>query len=337
MKSKGSLTAIAAASSFLIMISSLLIIAPASAQTGKPIEIKAVTFYPESNELCQGFWMLRDRVNERAKGELVIKWVGGPEAIGPFQQGAAVKSGVVDMAWIPGSLYKAQVPAAEVLSFSVLTPQEERQNGAYDFMNGLHKAAGIFYLGRGYVNAGLSQFNIFTNKRVKGPKDLAGLKIGPGTIVRPFQQELGIVPVTMPHGDLYGALERGIVDGLIQPMVTLSGFSWHERVKYMIEPSIAQSNITNIINLNTWNKLPKHLQNLLMSVQSEIERDVPAYDEKFKKQEWAKLKKAGMEVISFSPADSKWLIATLYKAEWDDQMKKLPPDVGPKLRSLFSK
>jgi len=54
-------------------------------------------------------------------------------------------------------------------------------------------------------------------------------------------------------------------------------------------------------------------------------------------QEWAKLKKAGMEIISFSPADSKWLIATLYKAEWDDQMKKLPPDVGPKLRSLLSK
>ena len=337
MKSKGSLTAIVAAFSFLIMISSVFIIAPASAQTTKPIELKAVTFYPESNELCQAFWMFRDRVNERAKGELVIKWVGGPEAIGVFQQGAAVKSGVVDMAWIPGSFYKAQVPAAEVLTFSALTPQRERQNGAYDFMNALHKAGGIFYLGRGYVNAGLSQFNIFINKRVKVPKDLAGLKIGPGTVVRPFQQELGIVPVTMPHTDLYGALERGIVDGLIQPMVTLSGFSWHERVKYMIEPSVGQSSIANIINLNTWNKLPKHLQDLLISVQSEIERDVPAFDEKFKKQEWAKLKGAGMEIIRFSPADSKWLIATLYKVEWDDQIKKLPPEVGPKLKMLFSK
>jgi len=67
----------------------------------------------------------KGRVNERAKGELVVKWVGGPEAIGQFSTGCSSKKCVVDMAWLPGSLYVAQVAAAQLLSYSVLSPKEE--------------------------------------------------------------------------------------------------------------------------------------------------------------------------------------------------------------------
>jgi len=59
--------------------------------------------------------------------------------------------------------------------------------------------------------------SIFSLTRKSDTERLAGQKMGPGTIMRPFQKELNVVPVTMAYTELYGALERGIVDGLIQP------------------------------------------------------------------------------------------------------------------------
>lgn len=318
-----------------VMLIFVLAVPISVAAPSKPIELKAVTFYRKDHKLVKAFWMLSDRINKRAKGELVIKYVGGPEAINMFQQGAAVQKGVVDIAWVPGSLYAAQVPAARLLTLSMLTPQEEREKGAIDIIRKAHKKAGIFFLGRGYVNSERNQFNLFTNKKVRTPSDLAGQRMGPGTIMRTFQKELGITPVVIKYPELYSALERGAVDGFIQPMSALTGWAWQEVTKYMIDPALFQSNLCTIINLKTWNSLPEHLKSLFREVQLEIERDVPIYDKGFRNSEWQKLKAGGLKIIKFSPDDAKQFLETAYRVEWGGQTKKVDPGVAKQLKELF--
>jgi hypothetical protein len=60
-------------------------------------------------------------VNERGEGVVQIEVRGGPEAIGMFQQADAVRDGVVDMAYTPGSASTRRLPEKDALVASNLT------------------------------------------------------------------------------------------------------------------------------------------------------------------------------------------------------------------------
>ena len=69
----------------------------ASSLVGGPIELKTAQFLDAGNPGEKGFHLLVDTINNSAKGELVIKIVGGPESIPARTQPEAVRLGAVDI------------------------------------------------------------------------------------------------------------------------------------------------------------------------------------------------------------------------------------------------
>ncbi len=110
----------------------LLGCAPAPAPKAEPIVLKAVSFRVETNPVLTGFFKLIDRVNERAKGELIIEYTGGPAAIPAREQAAAVRKGIADITINPTAFYDGMFLEAELLTLSEYTPREERERGIYD-------------------------------------------------------------------------------------------------------------------------------------------------------------------------------------------------------------
>jgi len=62
-----------------------------------------------------------DKVNEAGEGVVKIDVRGGPEAIGMFQQPDAVRDGIVDMVYTPGSFYGGALPEKDAMVASNLT------------------------------------------------------------------------------------------------------------------------------------------------------------------------------------------------------------------------
>jgi len=93
----------------------------------------------------KGFHMVIDMINRGVKGELEIKVVGGPESIPARQQPEAVRTGAVDMAWVPCSWYRSVVPEAAIMNLSQLEPWDERKTGWYDYVVEKYAKAGIDY------------------------------------------------------------------------------------------------------------------------------------------------------------------------------------------------
>ena len=60
--------------------------APAPAPKAEPIVLKAIAFLPESNARTIVYRKWLDLINERAKGELVFDFLGGPEVIAYKEQ-----------------------------------------------------------------------------------------------------------------------------------------------------------------------------------------------------------------------------------------------------------
>ncbi|TIU55323.1 MAG: C4-dicarboxylate ABC transporter substrate-binding protein, partial [Mesorhizobium sp.] len=69
------------------------------------VVLNAVHFTPTQNGYAQSFLKFVQKVNEKGKGVVQINVRGGPEVIPPIQQGAALRSGLIDVIDTPAGQF----------------------------------------------------------------------------------------------------------------------------------------------------------------------------------------------------------------------------------------
>ena len=127
--------------------------------------ITAVHAFPETLIYTQSFLSFVDKVNAAGEGVVQIDVRGGPEAIGMFQQPDAVRDGVVDMVYTPGSFYGGALPEKDAMVASNLTAIETRENGGIELIDQIHQEKmGLKYLG--WFDSGVC-YNLWTRERAQ--------------------------------------------------------------------------------------------------------------------------------------------------------------------------
>lgn len=333
MKSKRLLTV------FLIVALPLVIANLASPEVqAKEITLNWASFVPNTKPPASGVQQLFiDKVNARAKGELFIKYRGGPETIPPFDLGRAVQKGVVDIGMAPVGFYEPIAPGIGGAPLTQISLEKERKpGGGYDYLNELHKAGGLFYLGRGTFSKE-DYFYLWLNKKFEKPEDFKKLRIGSATGSRAAVVGWGAAHVSLGLPEYYEAIERGVVDGIAGvPETTYVSLGCHEVTKYGVDHPYWQSTVAVFMNLDSWNKLPKPLQKLIMECQIEAEKNYIPLDVQERAVARQKAIKAGVKFYKLTPDVAKWFLDTAYNATWDYQMKRFPKET-PRLRELLSK
>ncbi len=317
-----------------VMLIAGLLLPACAAQPKGPIELKMATFLPAVTYDVKEVLKTIAKINERAKGELVVTYVGGPEAVPVPEQPMAVKKGVIDIGFFPAAVYMGLTAAPNMLVISEITPWEERESGAHDFLVEIHEKAGLYYLGRMSSPQGFFYFCV--NKRIERPQELKGLRFNGGMMWDAMLKALGAQSVDMQIGEIYTAMERGLLDGHGNAIQTTAVMRLAEVTKYIIDHGYVATNVTWVMNLDKWNSLPKKLKDLLVEVKMEREyEEMDAYIAFINKSKQDVLA-AGVQSIKFSPADAKWYIDTIIKSQYDNMAAKAPVD-GPKLYEMLKK
>lgn len=304
-----------------------------AAQAADPIVLKMTSFLPKNDVNMTAWRAFVDDVNEKAKGRLEIKWIGGPEAIPGFKQFEALRNGVVDVMFGAESYYGQQVTGAPYTHLTRLTPWEERANGYYGFRRELLAKHNVHYLGRAEYGV---WFHLFANKPYKSIADFKGQKIRVSGTYEAFVKALGAAPITLPGNEIYTALDRKTIDGYGWAVLGNISMSWHEVAKYIMEPRIFQMNIEALVNLNSWNKLPADLQTLLTEAMTENEKKYTPVMAEIAEKELAEMQAKGMQVVKFAPEEAKKYVDLAYESQWAAVIQA-SPEVGPKLKALLSK
>ena len=311
----------------------------ASLAEAKKITIKAISAWDKNHTGVVGDYLpYIKRANEmlQAKypGEVEIKYIGGPEAIPTKDQPEALRMGTVDMYYGTAAYYAGIAPAANCAKLSQLTSQEEKGVGADAVLDEIHREK----LNATYLGALGSQlpFQLYTVKKVTSVGQLKGLKIRTSPMYVDFLKALGTTPISTSPGDVYQALERGVVDGFMWPLVSIRGYGWHEVSKYVVGPSFYKVSHPLLMNAKKWGSLPKHIQEVLMeALRLEVitidARTVEEIDNEYKE-----LKKGGMEIIVFSRADTKKYLDMAYDEGWKGQLK-MEEKYTKKVRKLLTK
>jgi TRAP-type C4-dicarboxylate transport system substrate-binding protein len=277
------------------------------------------------DQLTAYFETFHNPINAMKAG-LRLDYIGGPEVTPWQKQAAALKRGLVDMINCPSAYYQGQVPAARVAGVNTVPVKELHKNGGYDLMqDAWKKGLNAKILGWGHWEA--STFFIYTlfepKQNAKTGIDLTGRKMRSTGLYNALFKALGATPVTMAPGDVYAGLERGVVDGVAWPEGSVAAYGWEKFLKYKIAPNFYHSTTMTIINLDSFNKLSKKHQDILVKQGLVYEDKSNAVLAKASEIDNAKLVKAGVKTIELKGDIAKAYLNTIYSAKWDtnDQQK----------------
>lgn len=306
----------------------LAVSVPASAQE---VTLKAVNAFQEGTYFARNFERFIKKVNEEGKGVVQINYIGGPKAIPTFDQGGALRSGVVDLANTSASFTASLVPEGLALNYTQMSMAELRKNGGLEQLNKAYMDKGLYYFARTGENI---PYHIYTNKKID-KADLNGLKLRIAPIYRDFFQKLGATVTTIPPGDVYTSLERGVVDGYGWPLLGIFDLGWQEKTKYRVDPGFYTIELGVVFSANSWKKLTPAQRSFLEKQGAWLEslnaedaaRDIPS---ELKKQE-----AAGIEVIKLDATQSALMLKTASEAAWDG-IVRTSPTYGQTLRNMMA-
>jgi len=305
----------------------------ANGASAQEVTLKAITAFAENTTYSRPFERFIARVNEAGKGLVRINYIGGPKAMPPFEVGNALKGGVVDLANATGAFYTNVMPESDAWKLTERPMAELRSNGGYDAMAALYaQKMNAIFLARLVDN---NPFHLYLNKPISAP-DLTGLKLRITPVYRDFFQALGATVVQTAPGEVYTALERGVVDGYGWPITGVFDLGWNEKTKYRVDPGFYTAEVSVLVNKASWEKLTDAQRDVLRKAAEAGETEAAAEFAAENAKETKRQADAGIQTIALDPAAAKTYLAKAYQAGWDGIIRQ-SPEHGPKLKELFSK
>jgi len=313
----------------IALIAAALGAAPAAAQE---TTLRVVSAFPENFIYVKRLESWIERLNAEGKGILQLNFIGGPKAIPTFEVGKSVQGGVVDIGMSTGAFYTNVFPESDALKLTQMPVSEQRKNGAIAYINKVWNEKGnMHYLGRVVEH---QSFHLYLNKEIAKP-DLKGLKIRITPVYRDFFSAMGATVMQTAPGEVYTALERGVVDGYGWPIGGIFDFNWHEKTKYRVDPGFYDAEVSLVINLKKWQGLSAKQREFLQQqvINFEGRNDFwKAYAQEEIKRQAA----AGIKTIIFDAATTSAYLRQAYDAGWAGVIK-LSPQHGPAMQKLFTK
>lgn len=293
--------------------------------------LSAANCFPKGTYFARPFEDLIADINKQSKGDLTLNYRGGAPAIGsPFTLVQKTSKGVFDSASCTGSYYQNVLPEVDAFKMLERSLEEVRANGAVDFMNRLHEAKGLHYIGR---VMSYTPFHLYLNKPISKP-DLKGLHLRVAPIYTAFFQALGATTQRSNIAQVYTYMENGTVHGYGWPITGILP-DWHKVTKYRVDPGFYNADLEIMVNLKKWQTLGRAQQELMTRIVIEHEKAATKFAKDVEKAVVVQAKN-GIKTIEFTGADrTKWLAAAR-EAGWANIIKRSPEN-GPKLRALFAK
>jgi len=297
------------------------------------VTLSMVCFLDKTHILAQTLYDWISSVETATGGTVKIDWKGGPEVIPPLEQIEAVRSGIVDINANVSAYYGQLNPVLRAMALSPFSPQEERENGIFEYLQQEHEAIDTIYVGRWL---GELPFYVFLNKEISSPDDFKGMSLRSRAAYDSFFKTLGVSVVSVDSAETYTALERGIVQGFGWPLLGAAELNWDTKAPFALDHGFwPANNATILFNPQSWDKLSTNQQNTILKTTAEYEMDkmIPYFIEtQAKEREF--LQSRGMTFFKFNDADAQTFLDLANQVEWD-ALKKDSAEKYEKVRELF--
>jgi TRAP-type transport system periplasmic protein len=214
----------------------------------------------------------------------------------------SVKLGVIDMMVSGSSIAANLVPVVGTYDLGYLFSSFPQQTKAFDagaaapIEQALLKGANIRIIAWAY---NFGSRSVLARKAVNNPDDLAGLKIRtlPNPVITECLRLMGAAATPMAFGEIYTALQAGVLDGLEHDPPTIVASKFFETAKFY---SLTQHNFSPLAiycSETTLNRMPAATREAFTDITRKAAADTRAHGLAVEKEALVQLKDKGITVI----------------------------------------
>ena len=290
---------------------------------------KGLLFY----DIAQHF---ADSVKLASGGRLDIKLFSAGELVGANEVFDAVSKGSVQIAHSSPLYWKGRNEAFVAYASVPFGLDAEGYNiwlyerGGLEMLQDLYKPYGIYALPAGQTG---QEMGMFSNKKATKMSDFKGMRVRTPGWNMDILNGLGASVSPLPGGEVYLALERGVIDAAEYSTPAINyPMGFDDITKYVIEPGVHQPGFQCdlMINQKAWDSLPADLQWIVKIAAKETQLWSNAWIENLNTEAINKFK----EKIEFVTLDKDTRIAFAKTTKtYLDQVKAKFPDVKAALDS----
>lgn len=155
----------------------------------------------------------------------------------------------------------------------------------------------------------LPPYQLVTKKPFTTLKELEGQKIRTtGSAKELALKKIRTIPIQIPTPDVYEALSRGTIDGMLFPFNSLPPYELHKISKFSTVGENFGSFVANyLISEKKWAALPAPVQRELTAMGEELARSACDKVEKDEARDIEIAKKAGIQLVTLGAADKQVL------------------------------
>ncbi|NLJ46700.1 MAG: TRAP transporter substrate-binding protein [Treponema sp.] len=218
----------------LLALTLVLIVSTVTGQ--KTIVLRLAETHPADYPTTLGDQRFADLVKERSKGRIVIEVYPGSQLGQEKAVIEQVQFGAIDFTRVSISPLASFVPVFNALQLPYLYRNEDHMWKVLLGPIGKELFASLEpsgFIGIGWFEPGARNF--YNSKRpVSKPEDLKGLKIRvqESELMVGMVQGLGAVATPMPYGEVYSALQTGVIDGAENNWPSYESTSHYEVAKF---------------------------------------------------------------------------------------------------------
>ncbi|MCJ7451555.1 MAG: TRAP transporter substrate-binding protein [Steroidobacteraceae bacterium] len=247
--------------------------------------------------------------NKAANGEMVIELYFADQLVPTGELFRAMQAGTIDAVQSDDDSIAAPVDVAVFAGYFPFATRYSLDVPALFYKYGLNEiwqeaygeVEGVTWLGAGSWDP----CNFNTVKPIKKLADLKGLRVFTFPTAGKFLSRFGVVPVTLPWGDVEVAIQTGELDGIAWSGITEDyTVGWANVTPYFLTNNISGAWIGSYFaNTAAWEKVPEHLKTLFnLSMDSS----------NYYRQHWYWAGEASLRVTG-----EKMKLTTIAAAEWD--------------------
>lgn len=203
-------------------------------------------------------------VNEKTNGEVEITIYPGGQLGGEVDMLEMVQNGTLDSALISASVFSGSTGVLDGLTIPFLFDSYDTYNKALETdvaQEMLDSLDDLNVKGLGFNNAGMR--HIGSNvKPIETPDDFSGLKIRvmESPIMLDIFNTLGANSTPMAYGEIYSALQTGVIDAHETNLITFTVENFHEVTEYISLLGVYHTPNVTTVNLDTFDSLSEEHQ-----------------------------------------------------------------------------
>lgn len=232
------------------------------------------------------------------------------------QELEAIIAGTQDMGLISASMFSAYTPVFAGLQLPWLitnydVEQKVLQSDIAKRMLATLDAQNL--KGLAIYEGGIRDI-VIKKKQAMVPADVAGMKfrVPPSEVLKDWAQAIGVNPVPLPYGEVYNALQTGMVDGMEMNPSSVSSEKFYEVARYLLDSNEFPFPCVLVMNKQLWDKLSAEDQKILRDAAWEAIADSIRVNKEDEVKQLQFLKEKGMTVYEVDMAPWKEKVKPVY-------------------------